>query len=166
MKMHAYSAAIAAIAVAGFAGLDVPFASVSAYAQEAVVIAEVAKQFTPDKNLDLTGERLVYQNLPAGVTAKIVGTTYEQLISFEGDIRNPIAPKTTKITFELTDASGQKALTPTFEVSVPMNGAIVRELMRDKPRNPKPTVIPALQEWLGRPQLPPLGSMPRRCGVR
>ena len=149
MKMHAYSAAIAAIAVAGFAGLDVPFASVSAYAQEAVVIAEVAKQFTPDKNLDLTGERLVYKNLPAGVTAKIVGTTYEQLISFEGDIRNPIAPKTTKITFELTDASGQKALTPTFEVSVPMNGAIVRELMRDKPRNPKPTVIPALQEWLG-----------------
>lgn len=146
MKTHAYSAAIAAIAIAGFAGIEVPFASVPAYAQEAAGIAEIAKNFDPAKNLDLSGKKLVYKRLPAGVKAKIVGTTYEQLIDFDGKIRNPISPKTTKITFELTDTAGNKALTPTFEVNVPVDVAIPAT---GAEQNAKPAVVPALQEWIG-----------------
>ena len=149
MKIHAYSAVLAAIAIAGFTGFDVPFAGVPAYAQESVSLADIAKNFTPEKNLNLTGTTLVYKNLPAGVTAKIVGTTYEQLIDFDGKIRNPISPKTTKITFVLTDAEGNSAVTPTFEVAVPVDAAIQKELAKKITRVAKPAVVPAIQEWVG-----------------
>lgn len=149
MKMHAHSAAVAAIAIAGFVGLEVPFASVPAYAQEAAGIEEIAKNFDPAKNLDLSGKKLIYKRLPAGVKAKIVGTTYEQLIDFDGKIRNPISPKTTKTTFELTDKNGNKATTPTFELNVPVEAAVQKELAKNVKRNAKPTVVPALQEWHG-----------------
>lgn len=156
MKIHAYSAAFAAIAIAGFTGFAVPFASVPALAQEAAattatsLAAATAKTFTPEQNLDLTGTTLVYKNLPAVVTAKIVGTTYEQLINFDGKIRNPISPKTTKITFALTDADGNTAVTPTFEVAVPVDAAIQRTLAGKAPGNAKPKVVPAIQEWVGK----------------
>lgn len=149
MKMNAYSAVFAAIALAGFSGFDVPFASVPVYAQEAAGIAEIAKNFDPAKNLDLSGKKLIYKRLPAGVKAKIVGTTYEQLIDFDGKIRNPISPKTTKVTFELTDKAGNRAVTPTFELSVPVDASIQKKLSEGAAINSKPTVVPALQEWVG-----------------
>ena len=149
MKIPTYSAALAAIAVAGFSGFEVPFASVPVYAQSEAALTEFAKNFTPEKNLTLTGKRLVYRNLPAGVKAKIVGTTYEQLIDFDGKIRNPISPKTTKVTFELTDKAGNKAVTPTFKINVPVDSAIRKELADKIARNAKPAVVPALQEWFG-----------------
>jgi len=122
MKKTTYAAVFAAIALAGFSGADfTPFVCVPACAQDvATGIAAIAKNFSPEQNLDISGTKLVYKNLPAGVSAKIVGTTYEQLIGFDGKIRNPLSPKTTKVTFELTDAAGNKAVTPTFELSVPV----------------------------------------------
>ena len=157
MKKTTCTAVLAAIAVAGFTGVEkLPFVGVPALAQETSattvtsLAAATAKAFTPDQNLDLTGTTLVYKNLPAGVTAKIVGTTYEQLISFDGKIRNPISPKTTKITFALTDADGNTSVTPTFEVAVPVDAAIQGSLAEKVPGNAKPKVVPAIQEWVGK----------------
>ena len=156
MKKTTYTAVLAAIAVAGFTGVEkIPFVGVPALAQETAattatsLAAATAKTFSPEQNLDLTGTTLVYKNLPAGVTAKIVGTTYEQLINFDGKIRNPISPKTTKITFALTDADGNTAVTPTFEVAVPVVEMIRKELEKNGTRVAKPAVVPALQEWIG-----------------
>lgn len=153
MKKTTYTAVFTAIAIAGFAGFShLPFVGVSAVAQEAPAptLAEtLAKAFSPDQNLDLTGTALSYKNLPSGTTVKILGTTYEQLIGFDGKIRNPISPKTTKITFELTDVYGNKAVTPTFDVSVPVDAAIQKELARNAVRAAKPAVVPAIQEWHG-----------------
>ncbi|MCD8283264.1 MAG: family 20 glycosylhydrolase [Opitutae bacterium] len=107
-------------------------------------LADLAKSFSPEQNIDLTGTQIAYK-LPAGISAKIVGTTYEQLVDFDGKIRNPISPKTTKLTFELSDATGATATTPTFEVAVPAK----KKSATAKERNPKPRVVPALQEWVG-----------------
>lgn len=143
-------AAFAAIAVAGFSGLaPAPFVLVPAVAAQATSdVAELAKNFDPAKNLDLSGEEIAYR-LPAGISAKIVGTTYKQLVSFDGKIRRPISPKTTKLTFELSDASGATARTPTFEVSVPVSADFRKPLALDASRNAKPAVVPAIQEWFG-----------------
>ncbi len=156
MKKTTYAAVLAAIAVAGFTGVEkIPFVGVPALAQETAattatsLAAAAAKTFSPEQNLDLSGTTLVYKNLPAGVTAKIVGTTYEQLINFDGKIRNPISPKTTKITFALTDADGNTAVTPTFEVAVPVVKMNRKELEKNGSRAAKPAVVPALQEWSG-----------------
>lgn len=147
MKKTTYVAVFAAIALAGFSGADfTPFVCVPACAQDvATGIAAIAKNFSPEQNLDISGTKLVYKNLPAGVSAKIVGTTYEQLIGFDGKIRNPLSPKTTKVTFELTDAAGNKAVTPTFELAVP----VAKNFSAEADRNAKPAVVPALQEWRG-----------------
>lgn len=156
MKIKNYSAAvIAAIAVAGFTGVEsVPFVGMPAFAQEAGVPSNlattIAKSFNPEQNLDLSKATLGYKNLPAGVSVKIVGTTYEQLINFDGKIRNPISPKTTKITFAITDSAGNTAITPTFEVSVPVDPATRAFLnAKNKTLAKKPAVVPALQEWVG-----------------
>lgn len=142
---------LAAIAIAGFSGAQaVPFVIVSAVAQTAaatVVVSDLAKSFDPAANLDLSGKVLGYK-LPVGVTAKIIGTTYEQLVDFNGNIRRPISPKTTKLTFELSDASGAKAVTPTFEVSVPVDPYSAKKAQATD-LNVKPAVVPALQEWVG-----------------
>lgn len=151
MKKINSAAVIAAIAVAGFSGVPVlPFAAVPAFAQDAQQqsLAELAKNFDPAKNLDLSGKEVAY-TLPAGVSAKIVGTTYEQIVGFDGKIRRPISPKSTKLTFELSDAAGNTALTPTFEVSVPVDETVLNALKNDATRNAKPAVVPALQEWFG-----------------
>lgn len=149
MRKTTYAAAFAAIALAGFSGADIiPFVCVPACAQDSATgIAAIAKNFSPEQNIDLSGKQLVYKNLPAGVSAKIVGTTYEQLIDFDGKIRNPLSPKTTKVTFELTDSAGNKAVTPTFELGVPV--AKISDDAAGIKRNEKPAVVPALQEWLG-----------------
>lgn len=154
MRNTTLAAAVAAIAVAGFSGVPaLPFAAVPALAQDARQaqrsLAEIAKNFDPAKNLDLSGKEIAYKNLPADVSAKIVGTTYEQLVGFDGKIRRPISPKTTKLTFELSDASGAAARTATFEVSVPVDKTILKALETAAPRNAKPAVVPALQEWFG-----------------
>lgn len=142
-------AALAALALAGFAGAEnLPLVAVPAFAQNAAASAkELAATFSPEANLDLSGETLAYKNLPAVVKAKIIGTTYEQLIDFDGKIRRPISPKTTKLTFELSDASGGAAQTATFDVAVPADPNFAN--MPDAPRNAKPAVVPALQEWHG-----------------
>ncbi len=155
MKKTTYTAVLAAIAVAGFVGVEtLPFVGVPASAQTAETapnpVADFAKAFSPERNLDLTGTTLAYRNLPFGVTAQIVGTTYEQLIDFDGKIRNPISPKTTKITFALTDAAGNTAVTPAFEVAVPVDAAIQSKLAGKAPGNAKPKVVPAVQEWVGK----------------
>ncbi|MGF0068776.1 family 20 glycosylhydrolase [Candidatus Spyradosoma sp. SGI.093] len=154
MKDTTLAAALAALALAGFAGAEnLPFGAVPALAQDAaaapaVSVAELAKAFSPENNLDLSGETLAYRNLPAGVSAKIVGTTYEQLVGFDGKIRRPISPKTTKLTFALSDASGATAQTATFEVAVPVDANFAKA-PAVAARNAKPAVVPALQEWFG-----------------
>ena len=144
-------AAVAALALAGFAGAEnLPFATVPAFAQDvpaASSVKQLAAKFSPEANLDLSGETLVYKNLPAGVSAKIIGTTYEQLVDFDGKIRRPISPKSTKLTFELSDAAGATAQTATFDVAVPVDSEFAK--MPAAARNAKPAVVPALQEWLG-----------------
>lgn len=150
MNKTPYVAALAAIALAGFSGADFPFAAVPAFAQAAASKAEqAAKAFDPAKNLDLSGAKIAYKRLPAGVKAKIVGTTYEQLVDFDGTIRNPISPKTTVLTFELTDRDGNTAQTAAFEVAVPVDEDFAKARKNAKNPNAKPAVVPALQEWFG-----------------
>lgn len=147
MMNHKNIVLLAAIAVAGFTVPNVPFFAAPAFAQEAAGVATLAKSFDPATNLDLSGDTVAYK-LPAGVTAKIIGTTYEQLVDFDGKIRHPLSPKTTKLTFELTDAFGVKAVTPTFDVSVPVDSYSAKKAQAEG-LNAKPAVVPALQEWVG-----------------
>jgi len=143
MKKMTQAAALAAIAIAGFsAGFEnVPFVAVRADA--AVSAEEAAKKFNPKTDVDISGKKIRYK-LPAGVRAKIIGTTYEQIVDFDGKIRRPISKKTTRLTLELSDATGKTAKTATFDVSVDTADA-----PKTQNANAKPAVIPALQEWVG-----------------
>ncbi len=105
----------------------------------------VAEMFLP-RDVDASGERIKL-NLPENISAVLIGTTYEQIIDFDGKVRHPISPKTTKLTFQLTDPQGNKGWTRILEVAVPAQEAEVLP----SGRNAKPGVVPALQEWLGGP---------------
>lgn len=104
-------------------------------------LAKLGADFDPAKHLDLSGDKIGYR-LPSGVTATIIGTTYEQVIGFDGRIRRPLSDVVSKVTFELSDGGG-KARTATQLLTIPGRVKAVADA------NPKPEVIPALQEWSG-----------------
>lgn len=137
------STLMAVIAVASFAEAKpgAP-ARVPSYAAEPVAsLASAVGAFSVEKNVDVSGDKVVYKNLPAGVKVSIAATTYEQLISPEGKIRHPISPKKTKVTFKLVKG-GDSALTQTFDIDVPVKAV-------KSGGNAKPAVVPAIQEWTG-----------------
>lgn len=104
-------------------------------------LAKLGVDFDPSKHLDLRGDKIGYR-LPSGVTATVIGTTYEQVIGFDGKIRRPLSDVVSKVTFELSDG-GSKAPTGTQLLTIPGRLKTVADA------NPKPEVIPALQEWSG-----------------
>ncbi|MCR5183505.1 MAG: family 20 glycosylhydrolase [Opitutales bacterium] len=121
-----------------------PAEKVPSYAAEPVAaLAQAIEDFSVEKNLDLSGSKVVYKNLPAGVKASIVATTYEQLIAADGTIRHPISPKSTQVTFKLSKGS-ESSLTKTFTIAVPVSSK-----KTNGKANEKPAVVPAIQEWLG-----------------
>lgn len=137
------SVVMAMVAVAPFTQAKAIEEKVPSYAAEPVAsLAQAIKDFSVEKNVDITGDKVVYKKLPAGVKASIAATTYEQLISPEGKIRHPLSPKTTKVTFKLTKGK-ESSLTQTFDIAVP-----VKEKAKAN-GNEKPAVVPALQEWAG-----------------
>ena len=67
---------------------------------------------------------------------------YEQVIGEDGAIYRPLETKTVRGFYEVTAADGSEAKTEEFTLTVPGQYAGAGE-------NPKPTVIPSLQEWHG-----------------
>lgn len=104
---------------------------------------EFAKSFNKDNVI--LGENELQCKLPEGVAIKVLGTTYEQLIGFDGSVHRPLTdiPKKVLVTFELSKDS-KKAQSATLEFDIP--GTVVAT----SGTNAKPKVIPALQEWQGR----------------
>ncbi len=67
---------------------------------------------------------------------------YEQVIGEDGAIYRPLETKTVRGFYEVTAADGSEAKTEEFTLTVPGQYAGAGE-------NPRPTVIPSLQEWHG-----------------
>jgi hexosaminidase len=110
-------------------------------ASSSVSLGKLAETFSPAEHLDLRGDQVGYR-LPRGVTATIVGTTYEQVIGINGKIRRPLSAITSKVTFELSNGK-EKATTAPQLLTIP------GRMKPGSDANPKPEVIPALQEWVG-----------------
>ncbi len=149
MKKTIQSLAISAFVFAGFfCEFAVPAEAENldknSVPEQKSALENFAKNFSPAENLDLSGTKIAYK-LPEGFSAKIAGTTYEQLVNFDGEIRQPISAKTTKLTIEIFDNAGNSALTKTFEVAVPVKISGEKFLSE----NQKPAVVPAIQEWRG-----------------
>lgn len=117
-----------------------------AYSRVGVSALDVAvEEFEPTKSLSIKGDKLVIGNLPEGVKkAKIYASTYEQLIDLDGNVRHPISDSATKLTIELADEAGRTKCTSSFDFAVP---AKTQPFTNEG--NLKPTVVPAIQEWVG-----------------
>ncbi len=109
------------------------------------VFAESAKRvadtFNAATQLDLSGDQIRYR-FPSGIDARIVGSTYEQVIGMDGKIRQPLSDVTTQLTIELS-GDGNSKQDVTAAVTVPARKKTVPGA------NEKPSVVPALREWLG-----------------
>ena len=103
-------------------------------------VETLARRMAPS-NVDLSGGRIALA-LPPGVTARVAGSTHRPVIAMDGRIRRPLSDVAAEVTFELSDGR-DRALTAPLTIGVPGTAP---------PRpgaNPKPEVIPALQEWAG-----------------
>ncbi|MDG5800549.1 family 20 glycosylhydrolase [Marinilabiliaceae bacterium ANBcel2] len=107
-------------------------------------LEKIAKEFSPDKNLDLTGSIIEYKNLNENISVSIIGSSYKQIIDYDGTITRPISNKSTEITFELSDGE-ESVQTESFSVKV----EALEEIAKGEEINKKPSVLPALQEWQG-----------------
>lgn len=104
------------------------------------VLKRCAEDFRVEKHLDLSGSIVGY-DLPTGVNAKIVATTDEQVVGFDGAIRRPISDVKSLVTFELSKGN-EKVLTQPQEI-------VIEGRMKSFGGNKKPGVVPALREWVG-----------------
>ena len=68
---------------------------------------------------------------------------YEQVIGEDGTIYQPLETRTVKGFYEITAADGSVAKTEEFTLTVP------GQYKQRTGENPKPNVIPSLQEWHG-----------------
>ncbi|QQL45771.1 family 20 glycosylhydrolase [Sulfuriroseicoccus oceanibius] len=116
--------------------------ALSVSAAEAASVNEVAQNFDPASHLDLTGGSVGYR-IGGGVDARIVGSTFEQVVGMDGKIRRPLSDVATLVTFELTKDGKDKQL-----VTRPL--VIPGRMKAVAGANQKPAVVPALQEWVGR----------------
>lgn len=94
------------------------------------------------ENIKVLGDKIVLDNIPEGCSAKLIASTFEQVVNLDGSIRRPISDKTTLLTFEVTNGE-DVAYTTAIPFTVKGTEAIVDGA------NAKPVVIPALQEWVG-----------------
>jgi len=113
----------------------------SVVAGHSASVKQVAEQFQAGKHFDLDGSMVDF-NLPAGIDARIVGSTFEQVVGVDGKIRRPLSDVTTLVTFELNQDGADKQLV-TRELLIPGRMKVAAG------SNPKPAVVPALQEWVG-----------------
>ncbi len=88
--------------------------------------------------IDVSGDQLTHE-LPASITAKMIASTFEQIIALDGKIRHPLNDKTTLVTFELSKDGQTITSQP-----IPL---VVKGTFTDPATQAKPAVIPALQEW-------------------
>ena len=102
---------------------------------------QLAETFDPEQRIALEGDRIQFL-LPSGMQARILASTFEQVLDLEGRIRRPLSQVTTQLTFELSD--GQQTSTP-----VTVSLAIPPRVPARPGANAKPAVVPALQEWQG-----------------
>ncbi len=103
-------------------------------------LGQTARQVTPSA-LNLSGSKLAVQ-LPDGVRFRVAACSHKPVIDLEGNIRKPLSPVSLELTLELSQGGATK-LTEPLSLTIPG---------RVTPRagaNPKPAVIPALQEWTG-----------------
>ncbi|PRZ01795.1 hexosaminidase [Marinilabilia salmonicolor] len=106
------------------------------------MLEKLAENFSPEKNINTEGQQLTYVDIPENVKVEIAGTSFEQIIDFEGKIIRPLSDKASQVTF-LLKKDTLSALTKTFSITI---SAKETKTPQD---NPKPKVIPALQEWKG-----------------
>lgn len=103
-------------------------------------LKSLVADFDVKKHLRRRGRYLGYK-LPQGFSAKIVASTYEQVLDLEGNIYYPLSDKITEVTFEISDGK-ESALTAPQEI-------LFEGTAKTAGLNAKPKVIPALQEWAG-----------------
>ncbi|MBP7275495.1 MAG: family 20 glycosylhydrolase, partial [Kiritimatiellae bacterium] len=103
-------------------------------------VETLASRVTPAQ-VDVSGGRIRLP-LPAGMTARVAGSTHRPVVAMDGTVRRPLSDVTATVTLELSNGR-DRAMTAPLAILVP--GGV-------KPlpgANPKPAVIPALQEWAG-----------------
>ena len=116
-------------------------ATLSATTASAISAKQAADQFDASKQLDLSGDKVRFR-FPGGVDARIVASTFEQVIALDGKIRRPLSGMTSKVTIELSDG-GEATHQVMAALTVPARTKAVPGA------NSKPAVVPSLQEWAG-----------------
>lgn len=95
--------------------------------------------------LNEEGTAIAMPTVPEGMSIRFCAD-YEQVISEEGEVYQPLEDKTVKGFFEVSSGEGDsKNTAKTGEFSVNVRGTY----HGDNGGNPKPEVIPELQEWHG-----------------
>lgn len=95
----------------------------------------------------LSGSKLATPQMPEGASAEFQAD-YEQVIGTDGTVYTPLTDKTVKGIYKITCAPSEEeengSTAKTAELTISVSGKY-----RDGGTNPKPDVIPELQEWHG-----------------
>ena len=83
--------------------------------------------------------------IPVGYSIEFVGADYEQVITRDLKIIQPVVDTEVVVNFEVVEEeTGEKAFTPDIKLIVP------GKLDLNESENAKPAVLPALQQWFGK----------------
>ena len=133
------------VTVTDYDGGSIGWASVSiceieVYADEFKSLSDIAAELSAMAGTVIEGDTLPLPELPAGFTVEMNGADLQQIIGNDMSIIKPLVDKTVNVSFKVSDGNAEVV---TGDIPVIVKG------QHEQPMegNPKPQVIPEIQEW-------------------